>query len=314
MGFFIVFKEDFIVSSGSKQVLFVVAETVVGTTPATPNWATLPFKSCSLDATVDKTESDTIVDGRIGRGGLPTSMNVAGDIEVNAACKIYDDLLEAAFFGKWTNNLLAIGSIRKTFSVVRGYADIANYHTFKGCHVSKWSLNIPETGQITMSFGLAGLTRSQANQIPAGTITKAVLVDELTNVDVGELTVDGQSLKGIACVTSFNFELDNGLQAQRCLGDGLSVGKQIEGKAAMSGSFTAAWSSKSAEIYEKQFTNGKLALAIPFGDAAGNKYTLTIPVVTITGSLPNGGGNDLLSTSFNFTVQDESPTIKRVVV
>ena len=301
-------------SSGSKQVLLVVAETVVGITPTTPNWVVLPFKGCSLDATVDKTESDTIIEGRIGRGGLPTSMNVAGDIEVNAACKVYDDLLEAAFFGKWTNHLLTVGSTRKTFSVVRGYADIVNYHTFKGCHVAKWSLNIPETGQITMSFGLAGLTRSQANQVPAGTVGKAVLADELTNVNVGELTVDGQSLKGIACVTSFSFELDNGLQAQRCLGDGLSVGKQIEGKAVMSGSFTVAWSGKSAEMYEKQFTNGKLALAIPFGDAAGNKYVLTIPVVTITGALPSGGGGDLLSTTFNFTVQDESPTLKRVVV
>lgn len=300
-------------SSGAKQVVYITPETIVGTTPNTPTWATQPFKSISLDGKINKTDSDTIVDGRIGRGGLPTGMEVSGDLEVNAAYGTYDALIEAAWFGAWASNSLTIGNTRKTFTVVRGYTDIATYHTFTGCHLSKFTLNIQEEGLVTMTFGLAGMNRSQAAQVPTGTISPASLKEEFTNVGVGDLMLNGASLKGIACVTAFSLEIDNSMKAQKCLGNGLAAGKQIEGKANITGSFTCAWSPKaSLDIYEQQFTNGKLAIKIPFGDAAGNNYELTLPVVTVTGELPNGGADDLLQASFSYVVQDQSPILKRI--
>ncbi|RPD86271.1 hypothetical protein EGK75_09115 [Neisseria weixii] len=300
-------------SSGAKQVVYFVPEVAIGTTPALAKWKTLPFKTISLDGKVNKTDSDTITDGRVGRGGLPTSMEVSGDLEVNAAYGVYDELLEAAFFNTWNDNALTVGTARKTFSVARGYTDIDVFHIFTGCHLSRFALSIPEEGLITLTFGLAGLNRTQKTGAPVGTISPAVLSEEFTNVGVGELTIDGQSLRGVACVTAFNFELENGLQVQKCLGDGLASGKQLEGKATMTGSFTCAWSPKaSVDIYEKQFTNGKLAIKIPFGDAAGNRYELELPMVTVTAELPSGGADDLLQTTVNFTVQDQSPILRRV--
>ena len=299
-------------SSGAKQSLYIVAEAAAGTTPNNPKWATLPFKSLSLDGAPNKTESDTVVDGRIGRGSYITGLEIAGDIEANASLATYDALLEAAFFNEWKTDALSVGEVRKTFSAVRAYRDIGNYHTFKGLHVAKFALDIPEEGLITFKFTMAGLERSQANAAPAGTVAAAALAEEFTNVGVGEITLDGTPLRGVACVTAFSFELDNGMKAQKCLGAGLSAGKQLEGRATISGSFTVAWSQKSAEIYEKQFANGKLALVVPFGDAAGNKYELSLPVVTVKGSLPSGGADDLLSTQFEYTVQDVSPVLKRV--
>lgn len=299
-------------SSGAKQVLYIVPETAVGTVPASPKWATLPFKSVSLDGAPNKTESDTVADGRIGRGGFITGLEIGGDIEANAAFGTYDALLEAAFFKDWTADALSVGETRKTFSAVRGYRDIGNYHTFNGLHVAKFALDIPEEGLVTFKFTMAGLARSQANAAPAGTIAAAALAEEFTNVGVGEITLDGTVLRGVACVTAFSFELDNGMKAQKCLGGGLSVGKQLEGRTTIGGSFTVAWSQKSAEIYEKQFANAKLALLIPFGDAAGNKYELSLPAVTVKGSLPSGGADDLLSTQFEYTVQDASPVLRRI--
>ena len=41
-------------SSGAKQSLYIVAE-AAGTTPNNPKWATLPFKSLSLDGAPNKT-------------------------------------------------------------------------------------------------------------------------------------------------------------------------------------------------------------------------------------------------------------------
>ncbi|KLT71867.1 hypothetical protein PL75_11340, partial [Neisseria arctica] len=75
----------------------------------------------------------------------------------------YDDLLAAAFFNNWSSDTLAISSIRKSFSAVRGYSDIANYQTFTGLHVANCELEIPEEGLVTVTVGMAGLNRSQAN-------------------------------------------------------------------------------------------------------------------------------------------------------
>ena len=61
-------------SSGAKQSLYIVAEAAAGTTPNNPKWATLPFKALSLDGAPNKTESDTVVDGRIGRGSYITGL------------------------------------------------------------------------------------------------------------------------------------------------------------------------------------------------------------------------------------------------
>lgn len=298
-------------SSGAKQILYVAKETVAGTTPNPLTLITLPFVSTSLDANTNITESDTIRDSRMSSGGQVTAMNVSGDIVANMAYGTYDDLLAAAFFGKWVANKLQIGEIRQTFTAVRGFKDAGGYHYFRGLHVSQFGLEIPEEGSIKGTWTFAGLDRSQSPAAPTATITPASTAEEFSNVGVGEIELDGASLKGIACVTSFKFDLNNNLKVQKCLGDGLAVGKQIETKVDISGSFVAAFGDKAAEIYEKQFTNGKLKLKIPFGDG-DNNYILTIPRLTVTGSLPSGSSTDLLQITFNFKAEVESPYITRV--
>ena len=98
---------------------------------------------------------------------------------------------------------------------------------------------------------------------------------------------------------------------QKCLGAGLEVGAILEMSAKGTGSFTMAWSTKAAELYEKQFTNGNISLSIPITDTAGNKYVLNIPKVELTASLATGGKDDILNTTFEYTVVDQAPTLTR---
>ena len=101
------------------------------------------------------------------------------------------------------------------------------------------------------------------------------------------------------------------MQVQKCLGAGLEVGAILEMSAKGTGSFTMAWSAKAAELYEKQFTNGNISLSIPITDTAGNKYVLNIPKVELTASLATGGKDDILNTTFEYTVVDQAPTLTR---
>ena len=241
-----------------------------------------------------------------------TSAEYSGELSAEAQYGAYDDLMSAAAFNAWATNVLTFGgTTRQTFSVLLGYTDIANYHTFSGLHVNTFGIDIPEAGLIGLTFGFMGTKRTTAAVAPVGTITPASTNPRMSNISVGDLLVDGVSVKGTACITAFSFNWDNSMQVQKCLGAGLEVGAILEMSAKGTGSFTMAWSTKAAELYEKQFINGNISLSIPITDTAGNKYVLNIPKVELTAPLATGGKDDLLNTTFEYTVVDQAPTLTR---
>lgn len=299
-------------SSGAKQLVQIAKETVIGTVPSPFARQTLAFTDISLNQSVEKTESASITDNRLQQSSMITSAEYSGELSAEAQYGAYDDLMAAAAFNAWATNVLAFGgTTRQTFSVLLGYTDIANYHTFSGLHVNTFGIDIPEAGLIGLTFGFMGTKRITAAVAPVGTITPVSTNPRMSNISVGDLLVDGVSVKGTACITAFSFNWDNSMQVQKCLGTGLEVGAILEMSAKGTGSFTMAWSTKAAELYEKQFINGNISLSIPITDTAGNKYVLNIPKVELTASLATGGKDDLLNTTFEYTVVDQAPTLTR---
>lgn len=299
-------------SSGAKQLVQIAKETVIGTVPSPFARQTLAFTDISLNQSVEKTESASITDSRLQQSSMITSAEYSGELSAEAQYGAYDDLMAAAAFNAWATNVLTFGgTTRQTFSVLFGYTDIANYHTFSGLHVNTFGIDIPESGLIGLTFGFMGTKRTPAAAAPAGTITPASTNPRMSNISVGDLLVDGASVKGTACITAFSFNWDNSMQVQKCLGAGLEVGAILEMSAKGTGSFTMAWSAKAAEFYEKQFTNATISLSIPITDTSGNKYVLNIPKVELTAPLATGGKDGLLNTTFEYTVVDQAPTITR---
>lgn len=299
-------------SSGAKQLVQIAKETVIGTVPSPFARQTLAFTDISLNQSVEKTESASITDNRLQQSSMITSAEYSGELGAEAQYGAYDDLMAAAAFNAWATNVLTFGGTnRQTFSVLLGYTDIANYHAFSGLHVNTFGIDIPESGLIGLTFGFMGTKRTPAAVAPAGTITPASTNPRMSNISVGDLLVDGTSVKGTACITAFSFNWDNSMQVQKCLGAGLEVGAILEMSAKGTGSFTMAWSTKAAELYENQFTNATISLSIPITDTAGNKYVLNIPKVELTVSLATGGKDDLLNTTFEYTVVDQAPTLTR---
>ena len=299
-------------SSGAKQLVQIAKETVIGTVPSPFARQTLAFTDISLNQSVEKTESASITDNRLQQSSMITSAEYSGELSAEAQYGAYDDLMAAAAFNAWATNVLTFGgTTRQTFSVLRGYTDIANYHTFSGLHVNTFGIDIPEAGLIGLTFGFMGTKRTTAAVAPVGTITPASSNPRMSNISVGDLLVDGASVKGTACITAFSFNWDNSMQVRKCFGAGLEVGAILEMSAKGTGSFTMAWSTKAAELHEKQFTNGNISLSIPITDTAGNKYVLNIPKVELTAPLATGGKDDLLNTTFEYTVVDQAPTLTR---
>lgn len=306
-------------SSGAKQILELTKETVNGTTPSPFNRVRFPFTEITLDGAATKEDSNSILDSRLAQKGAVTSVEYSGDLNSEWRFGVFDDLIAAAAFNDWQTDTPIVdqdtltfgGTTRQSFSILRGYTDINNYHTFRGVHVNTVNISIPEQGLVTIGFGLMGKGRTVASSLPAGTVTTPTLTPTFSNVSVGDILIDGVSQVGIACITAFDFTWDNTMQVQRCLGAGLDIGALIETMANGTGSFTAAWSTGAAANYEKQFTNTTIGLQVVIKDSSNNEYVLTLPKVEITASLPSGGNSDILQASFEYRVVEQAPTLVR---
>ena len=306
-------------SAGSRQICQYAPETINGTTPTPFARKSLVFTEITLDAAATKEDSNSILDSRLAQKGAVTGVEYAGDLNSEWRFGVFDDLIAAAAFNDWQTDTPVIdqdtltfgGTTRQSFSILRGYTDINNYHTFRGVHVNTLNISIPEQGLVTIGFGLMGKGRTVASSLPADTVTTPTLTPTFSNVSVGDILIDGVSQVGVACITAFDFTWDNTMQVQRCLGAGLDIGALIETMANGTGSFTAAWSTGAAANYEKQFTNTTIGLQVVIKDSSNNEYVLTLPKVEITASLPSGGNSDILQASFEYRVVEQAPTLVR---
>ena len=299
-------------SSGAKVVSHIIKEVTPGVTP-TGTWDTLRLTGNALTPTVNTAVSDEITDSRISQGSVATSTDIGGDLTAEFSFGSFDQLLEAAFYSTWTGNVLSVGDTRNTFSIAKGYNDVGVYSLFKGAHVSTFALDIPSDGKITATFNMACLDYDDSEDPIVVSPNAPTTTPFLSNNNVGTILVDGESLEGLACVSAMTINLDNSLQAQRCIGNTkLGPGAQIATEAAITGTITLAWSKRAWEIWKKTFTRLPISVVFPITDALGNKYTFNFPAVEVDGELPSGGKRDLIEVTLNYTVAKISPTITRV--
>ncbi|WP_394261479.1 phage tail tube protein [Moraxella boevrei] len=165
-----------------------------------------------------------------------------------------------------------------------------------------------------MSFGFMGAGYETATTAFATSPTVSKTEPKASTISVESITIDGENLKGIACVTEFNFELDNGMERQNCIGSGLYGAKNLEMMANMTGSLTLAYSQKAQSIVNKQLTGATIAITAVIAFTDGSKYTLNIPKAQISGDIPSGGANEILKAQLNYTVVEIAPTLTRTIV
>jgi hypothetical protein len=308
-------------SAGSYQTVHLAPETVVGTTPNPFNRQLMRFTSVSVDGQMNETESEEIVDTPLSSGSFKTGVTYGGELAGELSYGTYDDLFASIFRNEWAavsggadnEMVLSLAAIKKTFSLLRGYTDAGGYHLFKGLFVTSLSLEIPEEGIATVTFGLTGQGREPVTfTVPLGTVTPATDTDQMTNAGTDEFILDGQAMTDLACVSAFTLSMEWTTASQQCFGKGLSAGKILATSLAVTGTFTAAWGDEAASLNELKYTNTAVSIAQGIKDEAGNKYIIRIPEATITGELPSGARGDLLQYQFTYTLRKQSPTLTRI--
>lgn len=300
-------------SSGAQVTSYMITELSPGVTPTTGAWDTLRLTGNTLSPTVNTQVSDEITDSRISQGSVVSSADIQGDLVGELSYGTFDKLLESAFYGAWTGDVLTVGSTRRTFTVAKNFNDVSVYTLFRGMHVSVFALDIPSDGKITATFTMAGLDYADGDTNTVADINPPTTTPFMSNLNIGSISVDGQSLEGVACVSALTVNLDNSLQAQRCIGSGkLGPGAQIATEAAITGTITLAWSNRAWQIWKNTFTRKTIEVEFPITDSLGNRYDLSFPALEVDGDLPNGGKRDLIEVTLNWTVSKQAPTITRV--
>lgn len=299
-------------SSGARQTITLVPEIDVGVEPAALNGFDMRFTSSDLTRDVVLEESDEISALRLSQGSIAVGVDVGGSIEGELSYGTYDPLFEAAFAGDWTSDVLTSSDKIHTFTAIRAYDDIKEYAVFNGVHVNEMSITLERRAKALVSFGLMGMDYRRVHTAdPRGTRTPVTDAPYMSSLDVGKIKVDGAELTGI-CVSSFSFSINNNAEGMDCLGSGKLGYSRVTFLAQdITGNLTLEWSKGAADIVDKTVLRTAISVELPLTSAAGNKYTLVLPMVEVNGDLPSGGKNDVLEAAVEYTVVKEAVTLTR---
>ncbi|WP_159870857.1 MULTISPECIES: phage tail tube protein [unclassified Raoultella] len=300
-------------SSGAKVVSAVIRETTPGITPTVGSWGLLRRTSFGVKPTQNINDNDEIGGDRMAQGVSRGTVDVGGDVGTRFRWNQHDEFLASCFGAEWANNVLTMGNGRITFSVATYADDVGIAQIARGCQVGTFQMEIPADGDITATITFAGLdweTKGDDTSYFTSPVDTAGALrysfKEVTNIRLNG--VDGGT--GF-CVDSFNFQFNNNMQTQRCIGTGSAfAGANIPTTFTPSGQVTLSWSKAAWEVYKKTFTGETVPFSFTLENAEG-AYTFDFPEVQISGDWPDAGSTDIVQVQLDITAANTPPTITR---
>ena len=270
-------------SQGSRAGLSYVAETVFGTTPATPSLIQLPYTTQSLDLTKERVTGNDIQPDRMPRVDRHGNRSASGDIVVDLRKGDYDPFFESAFMGTFSTNVLKIGTTPKSFTIEDAATDITQFRLFTGMTVSSLAVSIRPNQMVTGTFSMVG-----KNMAISGSSVDADKTASSNNQPFdaysGSLKIvdAGGVLASSAIVTGFDFTINNALAPTFVVG--ASTTPQLEyGMATVEGTITAYF--EDASLINRFLNETQTALEVSVDDPTGSSdYTFLFPRVKINGA------------------------------
>lgn len=304
-------------SSGAKIRLYYAEEETPEVLPTTPVWKTVRRVTDGLTENVTTEASNSVVDSRFRQGGLATEAEVIGNLEVELSVGLFDDFWSAVAMNNWTSDVLNFGGdIRKTFTFVKVFSDINQVFIYRGVRINEATLNIATTGKITASFGLMGTLFERTTTSP---VTSPVAVPELalvSSLNVGDLTVNGETVVGTACMQSLALTITNNMEAIRCIGSQkLTATTYLEKIVDITVNTQYMFSAQSAGYIDFIKSRDTMPLEFSIEDSAGNGYAFQFPQLEVAeANHPDGGGEDTITIDINYNHIRVTPVITRVLV
>lgn len=303
------------IASGSGRRIAYVAETVFGTTPATPSFKT--FRATGGGPRTNKTTgtSDEIQADRNVRDEFMLGQDVSGAYNFELAYGNLDDLLEGLLFNTWATNVLKNGTTQKSFTFEETLdlgAGAKSFSRFDGCMISQMSLAIAARAAITGSMTIMGQNETLDTAIVTGATYAAA---GTTPISTSSANVANLSVTGITAqpkVRSLNFDINNNLRTRPVVGS-LYTDSFGSGRCEVTGTLEAYFETN--ELYAAVLAHGSGAVSFTVGNSTGNKYTFSLPKIIFgNGERRPGGNSDDVMVSIPFRAVYDTATAATIQI
>jgi hypothetical protein len=186
---------------------------------------------------------------------------------------------------------LSNGVTRKSFTLEKFFSDVNEYVAFAGMRVGTLGLTITPGSILNGSFSFEGKSAAASGAtVGDGSPTAAPTNDVMNAVDnIDNILVDDAPPSTDICFTNIDFEIDNSLRAQPCIGQLENSGIGI-GRTQISGTIEAYFVSRA--LYERYLNFTETSLSFRTVDTAGNSYYWDFPSVKFTAGEVVAEGND----------------------
>ena len=199
--------------------LYIVPESEYGTTPSGPSFNTLRHTSCSLALSKQGFRSAELNAHRNLQDFRHGNKQIGGDIGFELSFGTYDAILEALLMGTWTDNVLKVGTTRRSFSVMRHFNDQdvpeLPFHLFKGVEINMLSLSVVAGKIVTGTFGCIGREIEYLAVAPMDSVLGIPSTTKAMDGFSGSVAIGSQSYP----VTEISLKVENGLTPNYVLFD-----------------------------------------------------------------------------------------------
>jgi hypothetical protein len=231
------------------------------------------------------------------------------------ATALADEAAAAGHKVETTAKVLKAGTVRRSFSLLRHFTDIAAsgegepYHLFNGVEFNTLAIAVNPTAIVTANFGALGRQGvAPSNTAPSGATFADAPDTAPLDAFTGELR-EGANVVGE--VTEFSINLENGLEVRNVVGSKFTL-RPSAGRSNLTGSATVYFESSA---FLKKFLNEEnTSLSIELPDGEGNSYVLTIPRFKFTGGQPDVSGQGSITLAMPFQGILDPVTASNIII
>lgn len=283
-------------ADGSRHSMFMVQETTYGVTPVEPELTPIRITGTTLGLTKDPLQSEEIRDDRQIADFRHGARQVGGNITTELSFGSFDEILQGLLGGTWDNDVLTAGIIRRSYTILRHFADLPSdaYHILTGVEFNSLSLQVNANAIITGEYSVVG----KDLVIQSSPILDSEILPRTTTSPLDSFTgvlKDGGN--EIAVVTEIQLNVDNGLDPRFVVGSKTTIRPSI-GRSNVSGQVTAYF--ESGALLKKFVDEIESSLEFNLPDGEGNNMKFLIPRLKYNGGQPDVQGDGPITLSIPF--------------
>lgn len=272
-------------AQGARSALRYVAEATFGTTPASPTFKELPFKTHSLTLTKERLQGNDIQADRMPRVDRHGNRSASGSIEVDLRKGDFDPFLESAFMSTFdTNDVIEIGTTPKYFSIEDAALDISEFRLFTGMTVTTANFSVAPNQMVNTTFEFVGKNMAQgATTASTGGTPTAISTNAPFDSYNGTIFEGGTGTANeIGIVTSLEFSITNSFAPTFVIGS--STAPQLEfGRAVVEGTMTVYYENET--LINRFLNETESEIQFEVDDPTGtNPYVWYFPRVKYNGA------------------------------